>query len=89
MGTRKRGNMTDNFYNKFTPKEQYEKFGIGAVHLEPFEDMEYVWETENVNEVYKSLEEYVHSTIYQGYRYFFKDLTSLKQFCELAEKGIL
>ena len=31
--------MTDKqikFYNKFTPKEQNEKFGIIAVHFEPF-----------------------------------------------------
>ena len=39
--------MNDRFYNKYTPKEQNEKFGIRSVHFEPFEDMEYVWEDEN------------------------------------------
>lgn len=84
--------MTDKqikFYNKYTPKEQNEKFGIVSVHFEPFEDMEYIYENENVEEAYESLEEYVHSTIYQGFRYFFNSLENLKQFCELAEKGIL
>lgn len=81
--------MQNKFYNKFTPKEQNEKFGIVSVHFEPFEDMEYVYENENVDEVYESLEEYVHSTIYQGFRYFFKDLKSLKLFCAMAEKGVL
>ena len=77
------------FYNKFTPKEQHEKFGIISVHFEPFEDMEYIYENEIVEEAYASLEEYVHSTIYQGFRYFFNSLENLKQFCEMAEKGIL
>ena len=81
--------MDDKFYNKYTPKEQNEKFGIRSVHFEPFEDMEYVWENENIDEAYESLEEYAHSTIYQGFRYFFTDLEKLKQFCEMAEKGIL
>ena len=77
------------FYNKFTPKEQHEKFEIISVHFEPFEDMDYVWENENVEEAYKSLEEYCHSTIYQGFRYFFNNLENLKKFSEMAEKGIL
>ena len=81
--------MTNNFYNKYTPKEQNEKFGIRAVHFEPFEDIEYVYENENIDEVYDSLKEYVHSTIYQGYRYFFDSLDNLKKFCEMAEKGSL
>lgn len=81
--------MDDRFYNKYTPKEQNEKFGIRSVHFEPFEYMEYIWENENIDEVYESLEEYVHSTVYQGFRYFFTDLKKLKQFCEMAEKGIL
>lgn len=79
----------NNFYNKYTPKEQNEKFGITAVHFAPFEDMEYVWETENVDDTYDSLKEYVHSTIYQDFRYFFNSLDNLKKFCEMAEKGIL
>ena len=35
------------------------------------------------------LKEYCHSTIYQGFRYFFNSLENLKKFCEMAEKGIL
>ncbi len=81
--------MQDRFYNKFTPKELNDKFGIISVHFEPFEDMEYIYETENVEEAYGSLKEYVHSTIYQGFRYFFDDLDNLKKFCEMAEKGVL
>ena len=82
-----------NFYNKFTPKEQNEKFGIIAVHFEPFEDMDYVWEqdhdTYTIEECQETLKEYCHSTIYQGFRYFFNSLENLKKFCEMAEKGIL
>jgi len=77
------------FYNKFIPKEQYERFGVVAVHFSPFEDMEYVWENENIEEAYEDLKQYAHSTIYEGFRYFFKDLKYLKNFCELAENGIL
>lgn len=82
--------MTEkNFYNKYSPKVQYDKFGITAVHFEPFEDMEYIFENENIDEAYDSLREYVHSTIYQGFRYFFENLDDLKSFCEKAEKGEL
>lgn len=81
------------FYNKFTPKEQFEKFGIRSVHFEPFEDMDYVWEqdhdTYTIEECQNTLKEYCHSTIYQGFRYFFTDLENLKKFCEMTEKGIL
>lgn len=90
---RKRGRNTDNFYNKYTPDEQYEKFGIRSVYFIPFKDMDYVWEqdhdTYTIDECQETLKEYAHSTIYQGFRYFFKDLESLKNFCEMAEKGIL
>lgn len=79
------------FYNKFTPKEQNEKFGIIAVHFEPFEDMDYVWEqdhdTYTIEECQETLKEYCHSTIYQGFRYFFNSLENLKKFCEITEKG--
>lgn len=87
--------MTDkqNFYGKYTPKEHNEKFGIVSVHFEPFEDMEYVWtqchRSYSLEECQDDLKEYCHSTIYQGYRYFFNSLENLKKFCEMAEKGIL
>ena len=85
--------MTENkpiiFYNKYTLNELREKFGIISVHFYPFEDMGYVYETEDVDEAYDSLKEYVHSTIYQGFRYFFNSLDNLKKFCEMVEKGIL
>lgn len=71
---------TKNFYNKYTLNELIEKFGIISVHFYPFEDMEYVYETEDVDEAYDSLKEYVHSTIYQGYRCFFNSLDNLKKF---------
>ena len=55
--------------------------------------MDYVWEqdhdTYTIEECQETLKEYCHSTIYQGFRYFFTDLESLKKFCEMAEKGIL
>ncbi len=56
-------------------------------------DESYVWEqdhdTYTIEECQETLKEYCHSTIYQGFRYFFTDLESLKKFCEMAEKRIL
>ena len=55
--------------------------------------MDYVWEqnhdTYTIEECQETLKEYCHSTIYQGFRYFFDSLENLKKFCEMVEKGIL
>lgn len=76
-----------NFFRCYTPKQLHENFGIIFVHFEPFEDMEYVYEKENIDK--QTMKEYIHSTIYQGYRYFFNNLENLKKFTEMAEKGEL
>lgn len=80
-----------NFYNKWTPKEQSEKFGIISVHFEPFEDMEYLWEDEyiTIEKLTKNIKELAYSTVFQGYRYYFKDGEHLRKFCEMAEMGVL
>ena len=82
--------MTDKqikFYNKFTPKEQNEKFGIIAVHFEPFEDMDYVWEqdhdTYTIEECQETLKEYWDSRRFLAACTFLENGKSCEEVAEL------
>ena len=74
--------IEEKFYNKYTPKELCEKFGIISVHFEPFDDMSYLWETENVELLQQRVKELAYSTIFEGFRYYFKDYKSLEKFVQ-------
>ena len=68
------------FFNKYTPQELFNKFGIISVHFYPYEDNSYLLDTENIENIKQSLKEYLYSTIFEDYRYFFKDEKSLEYF---------
>ena len=75
-------NTEEKFYNKYSPKELYEKFGIISVHFEPFDDMSYLWETDNIELLQQRVKELAYSTIFEDFRYCFKDYESLKKFVQ-------
>ena len=68
------------FYNKYAPKDLCEKFGIISVHFEPYDDMSYLWDTDSIKSLQQSVKELAYSTIFEDFRYSFKDAESLKKF---------
>jgi hypothetical protein len=76
-------------YNDYSPKEQYEKFGIYTVDFMPFENQDLDEYNPKMglseNEYIAKLKEYQYSTVYKGIRYYFKTPKQLKSFCEIVE----
>jgi len=76
-------------YQDYSPREQWEKFGICAAHFYPFENqgMDSYGEINGLSEDEYSehLKAYLCSTVYKEIRYFFKDYQKLKEFCEMVE----
>ncbi len=85
--------MQDRFYyNKYSPKEMWKKFGVYSVHFFPFENQDLdAYNPKmglSIEEYSEKLKEYQYSTVYQGIRYFFKEPHKLQEFCEMIEREV-
>ena len=76
-------------YSDYSPREQYEKFGIYSVHFMPFENQDLGAYSPQMGlseeEYIAKLKEYQYSTVYKGIRYYFESPEQLKSFCEMVE----